>query len=470
MSEPKEEFGKNLALSHLTIERSPDAIFWIDSGGRIHRANAAACRLLGYPQDELLGMKACKLYHESEESWLKRWSDFREKREFTLEDYLFTKDGQRILAEISGSFFEFEGQEYTCSFVRDIRERKRTAENLKNALTEMEQLKSQLQREILYLRQEIKLTHNFEEIISNNDRFKEILAEVEQVASTEATVLILGETGTGKELVARAIHNISARRDRPMIKVNCATLPSDLIESELFGHERGAFTGAFARKIGRFELANGTTMFLDEIGDLPLNLQVKLLRVLQEGEFERLGSSNNIKVDVRVIAATNRDLEKAVAEGSFREDLYYRLNVFPIHVPPLRERKSDIPLLVRHFVRKYSARIGRQIEIVPQDVMDRLRAYYWPGNVRELENVIERAVVISRGRQLELGKWLVREGTPSEMSNIATLEEVERAHIVGVLKSTGWRVSGEKGAAKILGMNPQTLFSRMRKLGISRPT
>jgi PAS domain S-box-containing protein len=466
----KEESKKDIALSHLTIEGAPDAIFWVDSGGQIHRVNAAACRLLGYLQDELLGMKACEFYHESDELWSKRWSGFEEKGIFTSEDYLFTKDGQPVLVEISGGFLEFEGQGYICVFVRDIAERKRTAEDLRNALTEMEQLKSQLQQEISYLRQEIKLAHDFEEIISNNDKLKEILADVEQVASTETTVLILGETGTGKELVARAIHNISALRDRPMIKVNCATLPDNLIESELFGHEKGAFTGAFARKIGRFELANGTTIFLDEIGDLPLKLQVKLLRVLQEGEFERLGSSHTIKVDARVIAATNRDLEKEVEAGSFREDLYYRLSVFPIHIPPLRERKDDIPILVRYFVEKYSAKIGRQIERISQDAMDRLQNYHWPGNVRELENVIERSVIISRGRQLELGRWMIRESTATESSNIATMEEVEREHIIKVLRMTKWRVSGDKGAAKILGMNPQTLFSRLKKLGISRPT
>jgi transcriptional regulator with GAF, ATPase, and Fis domain len=250
--------------------------------------------------------------------------------------------------------------------------------------------------------------------------------------------------------------------------VNCASLPENIIESELFGHEKGTFTGAFNRRIGRFELADGTTIFLDEISDLPITLQTKILRVLQEGEFERLGSNNIIKVDARVISATNRDLEKAIEEGRFREDLYYRLNVFPINIPPLRERTDDIPILVGHFVNKYNTKIGRQVERISQEIMDRFMAYNWPGNVRELENVIERAVVISSGSQLEFGKLPFKENVDFDKSDAITLEESERAHILKILELTKWRVSGEKGAAEILGINPQTLFSRMRKLGINR--
>lgn len=252
-----------------------------------------------------------------------------------------------------------------------------------------------------------------------------------------------------------------------MIKVNCAGLPESIIESELFGHEKGSFTGAFIRNIGRFELADGTTIFLDEICDLPITLQTKILRVLQEGEFERLGSSNTIKIDARVISATNRDLEKAMEDGRFREDLYYRLNVFPINIPPLRERKDDIPILVGHFVNKYNIKIGRQIERISQEIMDRLMAYHWPGNVRELENVIERAIVISRGSMLELGKLPFRENVDFDKSDAITLEQVEKEHILKILELTKWRVSGKKGAAEILGINPQTLFSKMKKLGIN---
>lgn len=464
----KEESGKELTLSHFTIERAPDAILWIDLERNIYRVNEAACRLIGCSQEEILGTKLYKLFDESENRWSNIWSESKEKRIFAFETYLIKKDSRKICVEISGSFIEFDGKEYISIFVHDITQRNRSEQELRNSLAEVEQLKDQLQVEVAYLQQEIKLIHNFEEIISENGKFKEILAQVEEVASTDSTVFIFGETGTGKELIARAIHNISNRRSRPMIKVNCAALPENIIESELFGHEKGTFTGAFTRRIGRFELADGTTIFLDEISDLPIALQTKILRVLQEGEFERLGSANTIKVNTRVISATNRDLQKAIKEGRFREDLYYRLNVFPINIPPLRERKDDIPILVGHFVNKYNAKIGRQVERVSLEVMVRLQAYHWPGNVRELENVIERAIVISHGSILELGKLPFKENVDSDTSNITTLEEAERIHILKVLELTHWQVSGEKGAAEILGLNPQTLFSKMRKLGINR--
>ena len=332
----------------------------------------------------------------------------------------------------------------------------------------MEQEKARLEAQNIYLQEEIKTDHNFEEIIGAAPGLKKILKNVETVAPTDTTVLITGETGTGKELIARAIHNLSNRKDRVLVKLNCAAIPAGLIESELFGHERGAFTGALTRKIGRFELADGATIFLDEIGDLPLDLQAKLLRVLQEGEFERLGSSRTMKVNVRVIAATNRDLEKAVQGGGFRSDLYYRLNVFPIHVPALRERKQDIPLIVRHFVRKYGNKLGKKIETVPQAAIETFQTYVWPGNVRELENVIERAVILSQGSQLDLGEWLPKSNVSAGGSSISTLEDLERAHILAVLERTGWRVSGERGAAKLLGLKPTTLEARMKKLGITR--
>ena len=355
-------------------------------------------------------------------------------------------------------------------YFNDMTDRVAMENALKDALKEVERLKDQLEEENIYLRQEIKLTHNFEEILSQDAGFKAALSHVEQAAPTDATVLILGETGTGKELIARAIHNLSPRKNRPLVKVNCAALPANLIESELFGHEKGSFTGAIAQKIGRFELAHNGTIFLDEIGELPLDLQVKLLRVLQEGEFDRLGSAETIRVDVRVIAATNRDLEEEVREGAFREDLFYRLNVFPVHVPPLRDRKDDIPILVEHFLRRYCKKTGRVIDVIPQKTMDKLQAYHWPGNVRELENIIERAVILSRGKRLELGDWFAAEpDIPASDAEIATLEELERNHILHVLKLTRWRVSGPKGAAKILDINPQTLVSRMKKLGIERP-
>jgi formate hydrogenlyase transcriptional activator len=341
---------------------------------------------------------------------------------------------------------------------------------LQEALKHIEQLRDQLQADYSYLQEEIKLEYDFDQIIGQSNELKYVLFKVQQVAPTDTTVLILGETGTGKELIARAIHHASSHRHRPLIKVDCAALSPSLIESELFGHEKGAFTGAVARKIGRFELANGSTIFLDEIGELPLDLQSKLLRVLQSGEFERLGSSKTLKVEVRVIAATNRKLEEEERQGHFREDLWYRLNVFPITVPPLRQRREDIPLLVRAFVARFAKRIGKEITKIPAATMESLCQYDWPGNIRELENIVERAVVNSSGSVLTLADPL----NTSQASSIPglerkTLEEVEREHILQVLQETGGRVSGSKGAAAILGLNPNTLRARLRKLGIALP-
>jgi formate hydrogenlyase transcriptional activator len=334
----------------------------------------------------------------------------------------------------------------------------------------MEQEQAKLQAQNQYLQEEIKHNHNFEEIISKSKNFHKVLQQIEQVASTDATVLIMGESGTGKELIARAVHNISNRSKRPLVKVNCATLPANLIESELFGHEKGAFTGAMERKIGRFELADGGTIFLDEIGELPIELQSKLLRVLQEGEFERLGNPKTMKVNVRVIAATNRNLEIAIEKKEFREDLFYRLNVFPVITPPLRDRKEDIPLLVTHFIHKYEVKMGKKITGIAPDVMEALSKYDWPGNIRELENLIERALILTAGNTLENGNWvpMKKATTTNGKAPAQKLEDIEREHIAAVLKQTNWKVSGEKGAAKMLGLNATTLEARMKKLGIVR--
>ena len=318
-------------------------------------------------------------------------------------------------------------------------------------------------------------------IIGESDALKRVWCCIDQVASTDTTVLILGETGTGKELVAREIHTRSTRKDRPLVKVNCTVLPSELIESELFGHEKGAFTGATARQIGRFELADSGTIFLDEVGDLPLRLQPRLLRVLQEGEFERLGSGKTIKVDVRVIAATNRNLAEAMQRGRFRHDLYYRLNVYPITLPPLRERRGDIGLLAEAFLQEASRRLGRLYDPISDEVLESLKRHDWPGNIRELKNVIDRAAVVSTGSWLELPEhWAVSirrfsGAAPAEVSRPfkralgeRTLEEHQRSHILQVMQQTGWRVEGPKGAAKILGLNPSTLRSRLLKLGIRK--
>ncbi|TKB92651.1 MAG: GAF domain-containing protein [Nitrospira sp.] len=332
----------------------------------------------------------------------------------------------------------------------------------------MEQEKARLEAQNVYLQEEIKGTHNFEELIGGSTSLKKVLKNVERVAPTDSTVLLTGETGTGKELIARAIHNLSPRKSRPLVKVNCAAIPAGLIESELFGHEKGAFTGALTKKMGRFEVADKGTIFLDEIGELPLDLQSKLLRVLQEGEFERVGGTQTFKVNVRVIAATNRDLEQQSKTGHYRPDLYYRLNVFPIHMPALREREGDIPLLVQYFVRKFAVNLGKKIDRIPERMMTVLQRYPWPGNIRELEHVIERAVILSEGPELEPIDWLSQPGSKAGSGKTLTLEEIEHQHIVDVLEQTNWRVSGEKGAAKILGLNPTTLEARMKKLGITR--
>jgi formate hydrogenlyase transcriptional activator len=336
------------------------------------------------------------------------------------------------------------------------------------AYEEIAALKAHLEEENVYLQEEVRTEAAFGDVIGQSPQILAVLAGVRKVAKTDSTVLVTGETGTGKELIVRAIHDLSRRKDKLLVKVNCAALPAGVIESELFGHERGAFTGALTRKVGRFELANRGTLFLDEVGDLPLELQAKLLRVLQEGEFERVGGTQTLKVDVRLIAATNRDLERAVAEGRFRADLYYRLNVFPIVIPPLRKRLQDVPRLARHFAMLYASKMGKNVGPLNADVLERLAAYAWPGNVRELQNVIERAVILSPNGRFELGDFAAAPAAGSPKSEARSLEDVERQHIVAVLEETGWRVSGDRGAATILGLKRTTLEARMKKLGISR--
>ena len=325
----------------------------------------------------------------------------------------------------------------------------------------------QLEAENIYFRREHKLKHHFDHIIGKSDGLKYVLYRAEQFAPANATVLILGETGTGKELIASVIHELSPRKERPLFTVNCAALPGNLIESELFGREKGAFTGADTRRMGRFEVAHGSTLCLDEIGELPLEVQGKLLRVLQHNEFERLGSSHTVKVDVRIVATTNRDLEKEVQEGRFRQDLFYRLNVFPITVPPLRQRKEDIPLLVQTFIERYSRKLGKQITSIQKDTMKVLEDYPWPGNVRELESIIERAVILCPGPVLQLVDKLEISAPPLSQA-VRTLEETERSQIIKILSETRWRIEGKDGAAAILGIHPSTLRARMHKHKIIR--
>jgi formate hydrogenlyase transcriptional activator len=373
---------------------------------------------------------------------------------------------------------EWEGREYFNASDPNAARRTHTQlreliqlrHNLQAALTENAQLRKRLQVENFNL-QEATVAAGFKDIVGESGSLCRVFHKVEQVAPTNSNVLILGETGTGKELIARAIHSRSQRRARPLVVVNCAALPSTLIESEFFGHEKGAFTGALTRKIGRFEVADGGTILLDEIGDLAVDVQAKLLRVLQQGEFERIGSTITQKVDVRVIAATNRKLDKEAAAGTFRQDLYYRLSVFPIELPPLRERRDDIALLVWYFITKNERKLGKNITDVPKTTMEALMAYPWPGNVRELENVIERAVIVTSGPTLRVDESFVARVTPARDIAAAgtTLEDVERAHIVRTIDECGGRIKGSNNAADRLGLNPSTLRSRMKKLGIGRP-
>ena len=433
-----------------------------DLESRFITANRAAITMLGLKPDEVSGTIGMSLVAPTPEAQRRARDAFASIGRGTdtagvvLE--LRRKDNGHPLWVQWWSKPEPNGR-YTRTVIVDITDR---------VLAEQE--KARLQQQNQYLLEEIKSVHNFDEIIGRSAALHAVLDKVGCVAPTDATVLICGETGTGKELFARAIHSNSRRRDKPLIKINCAALPAGLVESELFGHEKGAFTGAIARRIGRFELSDRGTIFLDEIGELPLETQVKLLRVLQEREFDRVGGGAPIKVDVRVIAATNRDLQKAVREKVFREDLYYRLNVFPIAIPPLRDRLEDVPLLVQFLLDRFATRIGKRVDGVSRKTMERLTAYSWPGNVRELENILERTVILATGPTLELAPDILGGFVPETAASgpRLALEDVEREHIQNVLVQTGWVIDGPKGAAILLGLHPNTLRSRLKKLGIAR--
>ncbi|MEK6335738.1 MAG: sigma 54-interacting transcriptional regulator [Acidobacteriota bacterium] len=467
-----EDARNNLAA---IVESSDDAILSKTPDGKVTSWNAGAEKMYGYSASEMVGRHVSTLapvdLKEEASEILERLR--RGENVDHLETIRVTKDGRRIDVSLTISSIKDEhGMIIGASTIaRDITDRKRAEDALRNALADVERLKAQVERENIYLKEEIELEHGFHEIIGESDEIKYVFFKINQVAPTDSTVLILGETGTGKELVARAIHSKSPRKDRPLVKINCATLPPNLIESELFGHEKGAFTGAQARKPGRFEVADGATLFLDEIGELPLELQSKLLRVLQEGEFERLGSSQTTKVDVRIIAATNRNLKAEVQKGLFREDLWYRLNVFPITVQPLRQRKGDIPLLVNFFVDKFNRKLGKFVKTISPSTLKALQDYAWPGNVRELANVLERAIISSQSNLLSLAEGLDGEApTNGQTVNSKSLEDVERHHILTVLEECNWRIQGPGGAAAILKINSSTLRTRMVKLGISKPT
>jgi PAS domain S-box-containing protein len=442
-------------------EEAPIGYVQEDLESRFIAANGAALRILGVKSEEVPTTVGLSLVPDTPEAQRRARAAFASIGRGTdtsgvvLE--LRRKDDGRPVWVQWWSKPE-PGGTYTRTMIVDI-----TAQVL------AEQEKVRLQQQNRYLQEEIQAEHNFEEIVGRSAALTVVLEHVRRVAPTDSTVLITGETGTGKELIARALHSASRRKDKPFIKINCAALPAGLVESELFGHEKGAFTGAIARRVGRFELAHGGTLFLDEVGELPAEAQAKLLRVLQEREFDRVGGAQPIRVDVRVLAATNRDLRTAVRDKTFREDLYYRLTVFPIHVPPLRERQDDIPLLVQFLVGKFAARIGKRIESVSQETLRRLAAYAWPGNVRELENVLERAVILASGPTLEVGATVVAGApTPAHSAAPESLEATERQHILAVLRRTGWVIDGAKGAAKVLGLHPNTLRSRLKKMGLRR--
>ena len=456
------------------LDNLPGTFYIWDDSPQIIRWNKRHDEITEYSPDDYVNMLPTDFFIEDDHEKVTAavGKTFTEG-EVTVEATLLTKSGKTIPHVYTAVRTIMGSKPVLMGFGIDISERKKAEQQLREALSEVEKLRNQLEADCTYLGEEIKLMHDYENIIGESEVFKYVLYSLEQIAPTDTTVLILGESGTGKELIARAIHSRSNRSERPLIKVDCAAMPANLIESEFFGHEKGAFTGAVEKRIGRFELADGATVFLDEIGELPLELQQKLLRVLQDGEFERLGSSRVRHTDVRVIAATNRNLERDVGQGAFREDLWYRLNVFPLSIPPLRDRVEDIPVLVNWTIKKKQRRLGKDIKTVPSNVMNDLKAYPWPGNVRELENVIERAVVVTPGNMLQLAAPL--EKTPPGPEDhldepITTLAEMEKAYILRTLAKTHWNISGAGGAAELLGLNSSTLRGRMRKHGISRPT
>ena len=492
------------------FEEAREGILLLDAGtGKITDANPFLTEMLGYSHGELLGKELWEIgCFKDIEASRAAFKHLLNRGYVRYDDLpLETKKGRAIAVEFISTLFldnhhkmiqcnirdittekltaataqkAYNGNEHrtmdrrkasrmtTDQLKMEIEKHRQTEESFRKALEEIKALKDRLVVENIFFRQELSKNKHFDQIIGKSDGMKYVLYRAEQVAPINTTVLILGETGTGKELIASAIHNLSPRRNHPLLTVNCAALPDNLLESELFGREKGAFTGADTRQIGRFEVADGSTLCLDEIGELPLAMQAKLLRVIQHGEFERLGSSKTIKVDVRIVATTNRNLEEEIAGGRFRKDLFYRLNIFPITIPPLRMRTEDIPLMVQAFVARYAKKLGKKITSIPKKTMKALQEYPWPGNVRELESIIERAVILCPGPGLQLAENLNIPSNPASSMG-GTVKEMERRHIHKILSETGWRIEGKDGAARILGLHPSTLRARMHKLGIVRP-
>ncbi len=439
------------------LDSMPGMAFIYNRDGELIDWNKNVNEVSGYSDEEIREKFVTHfIYHDDKEKILDAFQNSFFNGGVKIEYRIVTKYGEILSYYAAGSTAIIDGKEYLIGTALEISE-------LVSARKKINELNELLQAENIYLKDQLELSGDRHSIIGTSEFVKYILYKINQVGPTDASVLIQGETGTGKELIARAIYKVSERKDKQFIKVNCASIPENLIESELFGHEKGAFTGAIEKRIGRFELADGGTIFLDEIGELPINLQPKLLHVLQQGEFERLGSSKTIKTDVRVIAATNKVIEDEIKKGHFRNDLYYRLNVFPITVIPLRERKADIVPLVEHYVEFFSKKLNKKINAIPKAALKRLTEYSWPGNVRELENIIERAIITSRNNILNL------ESLPKSENNIqaqVTLEDNEKSHIIKTLEKTGWKINGSDGAAEMLKINPQTLRSRIKKLGI----
>jgi PAS domain S-box-containing protein len=463
----RKQAEEELKIKDSAIASSISAIGIADLEGTMMYVNDSLVEMWGYESaDEILGRNVVEFWEG--EGIFKTIEALREKGGRIGEDIGKRKDGSVFDVAFAASMIKDEAGKplYMFGSFIDITERKMAEIELRGAFTEIEELKSQLEAESAYLQDEIKLEHNFENIIGQSEALKYVLHRVEQVAPLDSPVLIMGETGTGKELMARALHRLSPHGKRALMKVNCAALPGELIESELFGREKGAFTGATTTQPGRFELAKGSTLFLDEIGELPLELQPKLLRVLESGEFERLGSSATLHSNARIIAATNRALEEEVRQGRFREDLWYRLKIFPITVPPLRDRKEDIPLLVKWFVDQLVRKMGKRPAEIPKHTMQALQNYPWPGNVRELEHAIEGAIITAQGKKLNFELPKIAD---TSLSDFKSFEEMERDYILQVLKSKNWKIGGEDSAASTLGMHVNTLRARMKKLGIQKP-
>ena len=469
MNKQKKQSKKEFFSGDLILKNMPEFAYVFNKNNELVMWNKNLESVLGYPPEELFKKDVFDFMEKEDKKTNTEAISkiFNEQVEQSLEQNILTKSGEKIPVIDTANYTTVNNKEYLIGMAIDISKLRETEKKLKSQIIETNKLKEQLQAENIYLKEEIKSKHDFNDIVGKSDALMHTLYRIEQVAPTDSTVLLEGETGTGKELFAAAIHSKSKRKDKPYIKVNCSALPALLIESELFGHEKGAFTGAIQKQVGRFELANGGTLFLDEISEIPIELQSKLLRVLQEGEFERIGSSKTIKVDVRIIAATNRNLEKQINKKQFRKDLYYRLNVYPITIAPLHDRLSDITLLTEHFVKRFNKTMGKHITRISKKTIKQLQSYPWPGNVRELENIIERAVIISTGSSLTVEPLLKPDFEKKEQ--LLPLTEFERRYIIKVLEKTYWRVDGSEGAAHILDMHPETLRSRMRKLGIKRP-